>query len=290
MKVKNISFIGGDMRIIYLIDLFSKENYNIKVFGFDNYKFNNKDITICKTLPQAILDSDIIIGPVPFSSSSEYLHTPFNTDQIKINDILELMSSKQILIGGRFDNELKILFEENNINAIDILSREEFAVLNAISTAEGAIQIAMEKSPYTLHNMDILVVGFGRIGKILCKVLNGLGANVYCEARKYSDIAWIKAYGYNPIHLNDLNKEIPKFSLFINTVPYLLFDKNRIMKMKEDAIFIDLASKPGGIDLQAAKEKGIETILALSLPGKVAPLTAATHIKETIDNIIKELI
>ncbi len=290
MKVKNISFIGGDMRIIYLIDLFAKENYNVKVFGFNNYKFNNNNITICKTLPEVVMDADMIIGPVPFSASNEYLHTPFNTEQIKINDLIELMSSTQILIGGRFDNELKALFEENNINIIDLLSREEFAVLNAISTAEGAVQIAMEKSQYTLHGMDVLVVGFGRIGKILCKILDGLGANVYCEARRYSDIAWIKAYGYNPIHLNDLNKEISKFNLFINTVPFLLFDKNRISKMQENSIFIDLASKPGGIDLQAAKEKSIETILALSLPGKVAPLTASKHIKETVDNIIKELI
>ncbi len=289
MKIKSISFIGGDMRIIHLIEIFSKCEYNIKIFGFDKYEFSNEKITICDNLSDTVIDADVIIGPTPFTSNGETINTPFSLAQIKILDLIELMNSNQILIGGRFDSNIQNLFKENNINVIDILAREEFAVLNAISTAEGAIQIAMEQLPYTLHNFDVLVLGFGRIGKILCKMLEGIGANVYCEARKYSDIAWIKAYGYNAIHFNDLDKNIPKFKLIINTVPFVLFDSNRIDKLDKETIFIDLASKPGGIDMEYAKQKEINTVLALSLPGKVAPFTAATHIKETIDNIFKEL-
>ena len=124
MKVKNISFVGGDMRMIYLVNLFSKENYNVKVFGFDNYKFDSC-VKVCNNLSDAVIDSEIVIGPIPFSSSDEYMHTPFHSQQIRISDLIELLTSSQILIGGRFDNSLKALFEENNINAIDILSREE---------------------------------------------------------------------------------------------------------------------------------------------------------------------
>ena len=80
------------------------------------------------------------------------------------------------------------------------------------SRSEHLVLLGLDLLNTKPHNMDILIVGFGRIGKILCKTLDGLGANVYCEARKYSDIAWIKAYGYNPIHINDLNKNISKFS------------------------------------------------------------------------------
>ena len=67
------------------------------------------------------------------------------------------------------------------------------------------------------------------------------------------------------------------------------FAKDRINKMNEKSIFIDLASKPGGIDIEYAKEKDINIILALSLPGKVAPVTAAMHLKETIGNILEEI-
>lgn len=289
MDIKQISFVGGDMRIIHLIELFSKENYQIKIFGFDKYDFKLNNVTKCTTLVEAITDAQIVIGPLPFSSNGATINAPFNSSPILISDLVELLNSNQVLIAGRLDTELNTMFAENNIKAIDILSREEFAVLNAISTAEGAIQIAMENSQCTLHNTPVLVLGFGRIGKILCKMLDGLGADVYCEARKFSDIAWIKAYGYKPIHLNDIDKHLEKFNIFINTIPYVVFDKERIDRMNKNSLFIDLASKPGGIDIEAGKEKDINIILALSLPGKVAPLTAATHIKETVGNIFEEI-
>ncbi|MBE5821021.1 MAG: dipicolinate synthase subunit DpsA [Clostridiales bacterium] len=289
MKITNIGFIGGDMRIVHLIQMYANEEYNIRVFGFEKYNFESmENITICKELSDVISDSDILIGPVPFTSNYETLNAPFSANTININDILIETKPNQLLICGRVDAKLQEMFHENSVRYIDILSREEFAVLNAISTSEGALQIAMEHTNCTLHNSEVLVLGFGRIGKILCKMLDGIGAKVYCEARKFSDLAWIKAYGYTPILLNDLEENIPKFNLFINTIPYIVFDKNKIDKMHEDAIFIDLASKPGGIDLDYAKEKQIKTILGLSLPGKVAPFTAANHMKETIDNIIGE--
>ena len=70
-------------------------------------------------------------------------------------------------------------------------------------------------------------------------MLSGIGANVYCEARKNVDLAWIKAYGYNPIHLNDLEKHLNKFDIiieyFISRGNYNIFeikDERRIMVMK----------------------------------------------------------
>ena len=162
-------------------------------------------------------------------------------------------------------------------------------VLNAISTAEGAIQIAMEETIRTIHGSNVLIMGFGRIGKILAKELQGLGANVYCEARKNEDLAWIKAYGYNAIHLNELDNYLNDFHIIINTIPNLVLDEKKLNLLNKDCLIIDLASNPGGLDRDNAKKIGIKTIWALSLPGKVAPLTSAEFIKDTIYNIFQEL-
>ena len=43
------------------------------------------------------------------------------------------------------------------------------------------------------------------------------------------------------------------------------------------------------MDREAIKEKQIKFIWALSLPGKVAPVTSAEFIEETLYNIIKEI-
>ena len=147
----------------------------------------------------------------------------------------------------------------------------------------------MEETQKTLHGSKVLIMGFGRIGKVLAKMLDGIGAKVYCEARKNEDIAWIKAYGYEPIHLNNLNEHLGEFEIIISTIPFQILDKDRLELVNKDAVIIDLASNPGGVDRKAAKEKDLKLIWALSLPGKVAPLTSAIYIKETLYHVLKEL-
>ena len=155
--------------------------------------------------------------------------------------------------------------------------------------AEGTIQIAMEETQRTIHGSNVLVMGFGRIGKVLAKMLDGIGAKVYCEARKNEDISWIKAYGYNPIHLNDLNDHLDKFDIIINTIPFQILTGERLDLVKKDTVIVDLASNPGGVDKNAIKEMKIKFVWALSLPGKISPITSAEFIKETLYNVVKEL-
>lgn len=58
--------------------------------------------------------------------------------------------------------------------------------------------------------------------------------------------------------------------------------------MKKDSFVIDLASRPGGVDCQAAARYGVRVISALSLPGKVAPVTAGKIIAECIVKNLSE--
>lgn len=51
-------------------------------------------------------------------------------------------------------------------------------IMNAVPTAEGAIQIAMEQTDVTLHGLPVLVIGHGRIGSLLARRLAALGAKV----------------------------------------------------------------------------------------------------------------
>lgn len=120
-------------------------------------------------------------------------------------------------------------------------------------------------------------------------MLDGIGAEVSCEARKNEDISWIKAYGYEPIYLNELNDNLGNYDIIINTIPFQILDSERLDLVKKDVVLIDVASNPGGVDRKAAKEKDLKLIWALSLPAKVAPLTSAIYIKETIYHVLKEI-
>lgn len=288
MIKKKFTIVGGDLRNIKLANLLLDEGNTVNIYGFKNAGFE-LGMQESDNLQLAIDESDVIIGPLPCSNDNETLNAPFHPEKIYINEIFKTMNKNQLFIAGRISEKITHLANIYNVYSIDILEREEMAVLNVIPTAEGAIQIAMEEMPITLHDCNALILGYGRIGKILAKMLSGIGANVYVEARKYSDFAWIRGYSYKTVPLNELADYLPRMDVIFNTIPSMILNMDLLSKIKNDCLIIDLASKPGGVDFEKAKQRGLKTIWALSLPGKVAPISAAKFIKETIYNIIDEL-
>lgn len=277
----NICVIGGDSRVVELIKILEKEGNSLLLYGFELCECL-KDFTHVDNIKESIEKSDLIITSIPLSKNGKNINAVYTTKEILVKEFFEVVKNKKIITGNITDEIGKYISSENNNEIIDVLKHEELTVLNAIPTAEGAIQIAMEKSIITLNGSRCLILGFGRIGKILAKMLNGIGAEVYCEARKQEDISWIKSYGYNSIHLNDLEKYLNDFDFIFNTIPHLILDKSKLELVKKECIIIDLASKPGGVDFEEAKKLKIQTEWALALPGKVAPKTSASYIYETI--------
>ncbi|MBU5312772.1 dipicolinate synthase subunit DpsA [Tissierella carlieri] len=282
-----ISVLGGDERSIKLAKLLRKDGHNIKLFGFD--RLENNTLEISEKLDLAIKESNIVIGPLPCSNDNTLLNTPLYLEKIIIEEIFKNMTSNQLFIAGKISNEISSIASFYNINTIDLLRREEMAVLNAIPTAEGAIQVAMEELDITIHGANTMVLGFGRIGKVLANMLQGIGANVYVEARNYTDLAWISSYGYIPLHLNEVGVYIHEMDVIFNTIPSMVLNEAMLLKLRKESLIVDLASIPGGVDFEKSKELGIKTVWALGLPGKVAPMTAAKIMKDTIYNIIEEL-
>lgn len=280
----NIAIIGGDKRIIELTKVLSENGATIGCFALERCE----ELTEYKhfqNINDAIEFAEEIITSIPISKDGKLIYAPFSTQKIEIKEIFNIAKNKKIITGNITEDIKKIININNNNEIIDILKHEELIILNAIPTAEGAIQIAMEKSLKTLHGSNCLVMGFGRIGKILSKMLKGIGANVYCEARKNADLAWINAYGLNSIELNNLNNYLEKFDFIFNTIPFVILDEGNLNLVKKDCLLIDLASKPGGINFEAANKLKLQTEWALALPGKVAPKTAANYIYKVIKNM-----
>ncbi len=287
---KAISVVGGDLRIIKVVEILIRDGYKVYTFGMELSEelMDIQELEMCPTLDEAVKNARIVLGPIPLTSDRKNLSMPFSNIKLPIEEFAKKIANKT-LIAGNYPEAMKKDLKDNNINFIDIAKREEFVVLNAIATAEGTIQIAMEETQRTIHGSKILVMGFGRIGKVLAKMLSGLGAEVYCEARRDDDLAWIKVYGYKPIHLMNLDSYLDKFDIIINTIPFQVLDDEKLALVRKDVVIIDLASNPGGVDIKAAKNRGLKLIWALSISGKVAPLTSAEYIVETLYHVLKEL-
>ena len=286
----NFAIIGGDLRIVKLAKMLADDGNKINIFGLERAEELKKyrNIISYENIDSAIENIKIIIAPIPFSKNGVEINTTFSSKKILIEEFINNIKCK-ILIAGSIKKEIYDMEKEKNIKIIDIMEKEEVAILNAISTAEGAIEVALSNTQTILHGRNILILGFGRIGKVLAKKLEGLSAKVTCAVRKNEDFAWIRAYGYKLANINNLSKDLLEYDLIINTVPYLILGKERLQYVKNDCLLIDLSSSPGGIDFEEAEKLNIKYIWALSLPGKVAPITTAEILKETIYNIVSDL-
>ena len=131
------------------------------------------------------------------------------------------------------------------------------------------------------------VLGFGRIGKLLSFRLHGLGAQVTAAARKASDRAWIRAYGWKALNTAALAGELESFSVVFNTVPSLLLDEPLLKELPAGCMYVELASAPG-TEFSSAQQLGVRCIRAAGLPGQLVPVTAAEAIREVVDQMILE--
>lgn len=288
--VKEFAVVGGDLRTIKLAKILAKEGNMVYTYGLEKAEELKeiKNIIFCEKLIEAVKMVQVVIGPIPFSSDRININMPFSDGKLSIREFMHNLNAK-ILIAGTIAPDVYELANDEYIEIVDIMKREELAVLNTIATAEGAIEIAIANTNKILHGSNVLVLGFGRIGKVLARKLAGLSTKVTCAARKEEDLAWIKAYGHKGININQIDKNLSEFDVIINTVPQMILTAEKLGYVKQECLLIDLASNPGGIDKKVAKEKGLQLIWALALPGKVAPTTTAEFIKDTIYNILKEI-
>ena len=283
----DFAIVGGDSRHVRLAELLSADGHRVFVYALENATFSDEIIRE-KEIKKLSKNVDCVILPVPIKDKNGLLNTPLSTSEHDINSIFSIFPTGQTVIGGKISNDMFETAGRCGIRLFDCLEREDFTVMNSVPTAEGAIAVAMQLRSRTLNGSECLVLGFGHIGKLLTAYLRGLGAKVTATARKPGDLAWISAYGYNPMKTRDINKHLHKFDVIFNTIPATILTREALTCVKPDALICDLASRPGGVDFDFAKELGISTVHALSLPGKVAPTTAAESLRSTVYNILDE--
>ncbi|MBR5518312.1 MAG: NAD(P)-binding domain-containing protein [Clostridia bacterium] len=258
---KSIVICGGDNRQRYMYEFMKQKGLDVSTFALDS-----------EDNPEALKKYDVIILPVPVTKDGVHLNGPYG---IKLDDIKDVICPGQLVLGGMC----------NGIDAIDYYLDEAFQTQNAIPTAEGALQVAMENTDITINKSHCAVLGYGRIGKILSSMLKNMGAEVTVCARNPKDLSLAKAFGFNVMHINYL-ENMGSFDIIFNTVPNVVMDSVVLGSTRKDVLLTELASKPYGIDMEAAEKLGRNVIIASGLPGKVAPKTAGKILCDVILDIL----
>ncbi|MBO4331049.1 MAG: hypothetical protein J5827_03145, partial [Oscillospiraceae bacterium] len=84
----------------------------------------------------------------------------------------------RIVLGGKLSEAFIEACRQRGAAAADVTEREDFAAANAAICAEGAVMLAMENTPRTVAGAEALVIGYGRVGKVIAEKFKLLGSNV----------------------------------------------------------------------------------------------------------------
>lgn len=261
-SVEKFIFLGGDKRMTYAAEVLSRK-YQCSFGGSDIYDY-------------AVL---------PLQKSSDGITIP-DTD-VEYSALGKLIKPGGIVFTGNICTELERVCYGYGLVLKNYLQREEMAIENAVATAEGALEIAINRLPVTIYGTTALVTGYGRIAKILADYLRAMGATVIVCCRKKSDLKWAEIHGCKAVDITDSTafcSACEGSRVIFNTVPAPVFSKTVIGSIKRNTLYIELASADG----IEAGEKNIEVVIARGLPGKTAPVTAGQIIARTIENIIAE--
>ncbi len=271
-----ILIVGGDKRYLQIIDYYKK--YDVDVIGFD--KINNKSLSIEDVESS---DYDVIIFPVNGIMDDYSVNTPFNNSIVKIDlNFLENMKESAIVFSG---TECKILNELKR-DYVRIMEDKEVSKNNGCLTVEGILSDIIINNNFSIKDSNIVVFGYGNIGKPLVSILRKLGAFVkvgVCENDDFLslDNSFFTSCCYEH-HLKDAN-------IIINTVPKLLLDSKKLNHINSDCYILDVSSFPYGVDFDNALNLNLKVKKLGGIPGLISPKSASLLILNKINSVIKDV-
>lgn len=280
---KVILVAGGDLRQRYAAQKLAElPGWKVEAAGFVPDVLENSGVVCCGEDLHDALPYDVLVLPIPASPDGETVQAPFGKQPLSLKELAKHGKSGALVLVGQCTEAVEHCFTAAGMETEDYLRREELCLSNAVPTAEGAIQIAMEETAYTLDGGTALIVGYGRIGMALAPRLRGLGVTVNVCARRCETRALAVMQGCCAMPMTELEQAAAMSTLVLNTVPAPILTEQVLKALPADALVIDLASRPGGTDFAAAKKLGIRVVWALSLP----PEVWCCH-RENVENVVE---
>lgn len=282
VRGKTVAVLGGDRRMVEAVHFFLRAGARVRLAGLE-WDDRFAGVQVCTSGAEALTGAQAAVLPVQGGTPEGKVFTAPGAPvcQVDSEDLRRLERGATLFVGIS-NPYLSRICEEAGVPLVEYRESDDFATWNSIPSAEGAIQMAMEATPFTIFGSRSLVLGFGRTGKAVALLLRGLFSDVSVAARSEVDLARIWAGGYRPTDWSKLGQVVAESDLIFNTVPAPVLTRSVLSGAPSHAAVIDLASSPGGTDFEAARELGLTARLAPGLPGIVAPVTAGKIIAELI--------
>lgn len=265
-----ILFVGGDARTEYATKRLSALHEIVRLGEIDE--------TV-----------DAIVLPLPLTKDGE---TVFGTDLTfealfaEIGKDCEAVDEHPLVLAGGESAALSELCEHRKFPLINYFALETLTLKNAALTAEAALCLLSQSTDGALLSSETLITGSGRIAVFLAERLRACQSRVTLAARNPAKRELLKLRGFNAVSLDELNDVLPRFDYIANTIPAPIFGEEMFAKVRESAVYMELATLPAEPLRTFAERRGIKYIFAGGLPGKCSPKAAGEAIAEAIENLL----
>ena len=204
---------------------------------------------------------------------------------LSVRDVSRIPSCSRVFC-TQYSDEVMVAFKERGVMVFYYFDDELLAMRNAYLTAEGALAHIILKTNRCVKDMRALILGGGRVGKSVAKLLHDVRCHVYAAIRDPKEYAFAAIYSDGVYWMSEMTRHLHEFDVIINTIPELILKEEVLEKIKKDCLIVDLASKPGGVDFARAAELGLTAVHELGIPGKTAPQSAGLAIKDSVFRIL----
>jgi len=288
LKGFTVAMLGGDAREFCLAQELAAFGATVKTLGIPA---EGENIIACSKPEECLNGANALVLPVPGVKENMRLHSVYLDHPPEITgELLALLPAGTPVLVGMARESLRRLVKQAGLRLVELMQMDDVAILNSIPSAEGAVQIAMDKLPITIHGSRCLVLGFGRTAQTLAQLLDAMHARTTVVARNLAQIARAEAMGLHTIHISELVNCLQQPNAIFNTIPAPVITENILKRLTPATLIIDLASAPGGTDFTAAQRLGIEALLAPGLPGKVAPRTAGLMLARVVPRVLLQMV
>src|SRR5699024_11094655 len=198
------------------------EKANVYVVGFDQLTFSSPNVYNISLNEVILKNIDIFLLPVGATNASGKINITFSDKKnVYLNEgMVRNLPGHCVIYTGTTNPFLTNLANKYDKRLISLFDQDDLAILNSIPTAEGTLQIAMEETDQTIHGSNIIVLGFGRVGKTVARLFSLVGANVHICARKSTALARGIEMGLIPIKMDQFKQSIRPMDICINTIPH----------------------------------------------------------------------
>lgn len=281
----SLAAIGGDLRQLAVAREFARQGARVRTYALPE----SPDLHACAALRDALDGAAVVILPITGVAPDGRVVTMSAQPEVWLDDeFWASLAAGALVATGSLPPDLKARAAAGGYRILEYAENDEIAILNSIPTAEGALQLAMEGLPITIHGSRTIVLGLGRVGLTVARLFKAVGAEVWVAADRAALRARAVELGCRALILADLPRIIGEADLIINTIPAPVLPERLVAMTKPSVYIIDLASAPGGVDFQAAGALARRAVLALGLPGKVAPESAGRILASTLPAIIQQ--